>query len=284
MPIQITATEDATKIVLVGHGIGVDTRHEIGPGVFVCPPFLGIRGEELEARTASQLEYAAILSMGGQATLAIEVHEPEGGKKLAVRGWNAVWLFGLLSMACRLPCQSMFAFSDGTNAIYSLVARNVIIIPRGVMRKFSEAEAQWMRTHVASYDTLIAEPRFQTALRAYTNAHYLFDLDQQLMLIWAGIEGLLAVDGELSRRIALHAAMLSDGTRDERIARFHRVKKAYGFRSRVVHGSGFDNAKLAAEHHFASTLLIELLAKCVTLGRLPTFKELDEAAAAVSFS
>jgi hypothetical protein len=58
------------------------------------------------------------------------------------------------------------------------------------------------------------------AASAYGNAHYLFDFDTRIMLLWAGIGGLLSVDAELSRRLALYAALLHKGTPAEKIAHF----------------------------------------------------------------
>jgi len=63
-------------------------------------------------------------------------------------------------------------------------------------------------------------PRAFAAARAYGNAHYLFDFDTRIMLLWAGIEDLLSVDAELSRRLALYAALLHKGTPAEKIAHF----------------------------------------------------------------
>lgn len=92
------------------------------------------------------------------------------------------------------------------------------------------------------------------------------------------LEGLLGIDGELRRRIALHAGLMFEGTREEKIVHFHRVQKAYDFRSRVVHGSSVDNPRLVEEYGFATQLLLGLLAQCVVLGRVPSAKELDERA------
>ncbi len=36
-------------------------------------------------------------------------------------------------------------------------------------------------------------------MRCYSNVHYLFDNDARIMLLWAGVEGLLDIDSELRR-------------------------------------------------------------------------------------
>jgi hypothetical protein len=102
------------------------------------------------------------------------------------------------------------------------------------------------------------------------------------MLLWAGIEGLLDIDGELRRRIAMHAAILHDGNAKEKADYFTKVKKAYDVRSRVVHGSGTDAKTLRSAYLLASDILVSLLRKVVTLGRVPTVAELDHLAVGAS--
>jgi hypothetical protein len=204
----IYAGKGATRMMLIGHGINIISDHELSAGTYLCPVHFTIKAEELETRTDSALESAAILAMGGQATFAIRIEEPSGGEALAVRSWNALWLFGFLSLGCKTPCYPLFAFTNEDDARYSLVNRNLVVRPREQVQSLSEAQVIWLRTYYDNYDHLTKDERFSAALRAYNNAHYLFDLDQRMMLLWAGIEGLLGVDGELRRRIALHAAIL----------------------------------------------------------------------------
>jgi hypothetical protein len=129
---------------------------------------------------------------------------------------------------------------------------------------------------------LISEPAFSSALRCYGNAHYLFDLDTRIMLLWAGIEGLLSVDGELNRRLALYAALLYKGSTAEKIAYFNEVKKAYAIRSRAVHGGKATKENLRLGYDASSKILVSLLARCVELGRVPSSEELDALAVSQS--
>jgi hypothetical protein len=221
--------------------------------------------------------------MGGLSSFAIEV-ECTDAKDLVIKAWNSLWLFGLMSLACAVPCQPLFAFSDEPDARYSLVNRNLVVRPHGDEKALEEAHVDWMRQHHANYDHLIGDDRFSAAMRAYNNAHYLFDADQQLMLIWAGIEGLLGIDGELRRRLALYAAILLEGSKEEKVQRFNETKSAYDFRSKVVHGASPDRDRMQAQSKFAAKLLAELLIRCVVLGRVPSARELDEAALSASIS
>jgi hypothetical protein len=115
-------------------------------------------------------------------------------------------------------------------------------------------------------------------MRCFGNAHYLPDIDVRIMLLWAGIEGLLSVDAELSRRLAMYAALMIDATPDEKAEFFEEVKRAYSVRSQVVHGSKLKTDKLLRGYKSAARILIELLARCAELGRVPTPTELDRLA------
>lgn len=97
------------------------------------------------------------------------------------------------------------------------------------------------------------------------------------MLLWAGIEGLLQVEAEHNRRIALYSAILLEGDEDQKAARFELVKKSYSLRSRVVHGAKPTKEKLEAGFAEATDLLADLLSRCVELGRVPSRDELDRA-------
>jgi hypothetical protein len=115
-------------------------------------------------------------------------------------------------------------------------------------------------------------------MRYFGNAHYLFDLDSRIMLLWAGIEGLLDVGSELRNRIALHATIMFDGDAAEKAAYFKKLRDAYDTRSKVVHGRVKHQKELEASYHFATLVLSRLLSKCVELGRIPTASELDHLA------
>lgn len=267
----------ATRVYVLGYGIRVDTPVPLTKEYRLCPPMLTVPAEELAARTETPLEHAAILTMGSQASFAVEVGN-HTGKELAVRAWNSLWLFGLIELACRTPCVPLVAFTDEADTKYSLTNRNLTIRPLAAAVAITTSQLSWIEAHLGSYYELVSDRQFNASIRYLTNSFYLFDFEHRLMLLWAGIEGLLGIDGELRRRLALHAAILLDGTPDEKAAIFSKIKKAYDTRSKVVHGGALNPKQLVAEHKFAEELLSRLLAKCVELKRVPTAEELDAAA------
>ncbi len=273
--VRMVAVKDATQTIITGHGISFPDRVEIAPGIFIEPTTPTLDLERAAEGCESFRDYAAVLTMNELATFSLEIDELSGGKALAVKSWNALWQFSLLSLACASPCFSLYALSRGVDERYSVANRNLIIKPLAEIAVATSEQIKWAQIHQGSFNSLIAGPRFVSAMRYYNNAHYLFDHEARIMLLWAGIESLLDVDGELSRRLALYAALMLDGTAEEKFVCFAEVKRAYAVRSQVVHGSKLSGKKLNEGYHLASLVLARLLAKCVELGRVPNSMELD---------
>lgn len=223
------------------------------------------------------------MAMEPLANFSLHITEDESGHALAAKTWNALWIFHLLALACRRPVIPLYcAANHGTR--FTLANRNLVIHRLPSLAPASDADLDWATAHFDTFHALLGENRSQNAVRCYGNAHYLFDDDAKIMLLWAGIEGLLDVDSELRRRIALHAAILLDGTPAEKALYFERVKKGYDVRSRVVHGSSAKPEMLQQGSALAGEVLLTLLRKCVELGRVPSGAELDERAAGVSLA
>lgn len=266
-----------TQVQIVGHGLTLDHEFDLAPGVTVSP--VTPKHPASFGSTMGQLHSAVtILGMEPLASFSLRIEHPDGGKALATKAWNALWDFSLLALACRAPMMSLYSVAGGE---FTLANRNLVIHGLPEIPQASPIELQWAADHYERFSALLGNGRFQAAQRYYNNAHYLFDDDAKIMLLWAGIEGLLGIEAELSRRIALHAAILFDGDSAEKSAQLARIKKAYAIRSKVVHGAGADRAVLRDAYGFAGGVLAGLLRKMVELGRVPDASELDQLAANV---
>ena len=98
------------------------------------------------------------------------------------------------------------------------------------------------------------------------------------MLLWSGIEALFGVDAELSRRVALYAALMLDGEPDAKWAYYQEMKRAYDLRSRIVHGNSVQIDKIKEAYDFALLALSRLLMKCVEMGVVPAQRDFDKLA------
>lgn len=276
--VSIQIREDSQKVLIVGHGLSVSQRTDLAPGIAVTPEVPKINLDFAAEGSERFSDYAAAIQGSDIASFAIEIIEVAGGNELVMRAWNSLWTFYLLSLACRAPCFPLYAVTDGEKPAYTATNRNIFIRALPSIAILTTTEVEWARKHADAFDDMIAVPEFASAIRCYGNAHYLPDFDVRIMLLWSGIEGLLSVDGELNRRLALYAAIIYDGSASEKQAYFDQVKKAYGVRSRAVHGGRASPKQLKDGYELASRILMDLLRKCVEIGRVPKPTELDNLA------
>lgn len=276
--VGVAASVDSKSIVILGHGLTIEEEVKLSAGIFVSPtiPKLDLDATVSGCRHFS--DYAAAIQGSEMATFAVRIEHEDGGRILATKAWNALWLFHLLSIACHAPCFSLYSVCDGHKPMFSAANPSPFVRPLSKMHAVTFAEIEWARRYSASFDELIRVPEFSAATRCYGNAQLLPEHDVRIMLLWSGIEGLLSVDAELSRRLALYAAILFDGSPKEKLDYFDKVKKAYAVRSRAVHGGGLKKPKLEEGYQTAGSILIALIAKCVELGRVPSPSELDRLA------
>jgi hypothetical protein len=276
--VGVAANADSKSIVILGHGLAIAEEFELEPGIMLSPEIPKLELDATVAGCSQFTDYAAALHGSEIATFALRVESDEGGKSLSIRAWNALWHFHLLSVACRSPCLSLYSVCDGERPLFSAANPSPFVRPFVEVHPATISQLEWARRYLATFNGLIQVPEFSAAIRCYGNAHILPEHDVRIMLLWAGIEGLLSVDAELSRRLALYAALLFDGSPDEKAAYFDTVKKAYGVRSRAVHGGGLKKDKLQEGSQTAGQILIGLIARCVELGRVPSSSELDRLA------
>lgn len=277
--VGVRVGEGTTEIIILGHGLTLSESFELSPGILLDPIVPPIDLKAASSSSESLTDYLMAVAATKLANFCLRV-TGETGRELVTKAWNALWLFHLLSLACSTPCFSLCVVANGKSEKYTAANRNVVLTALPVVPRASTKQIAWAKANLEKFEVLVGNEAFSSAMRCYGNAHYLFDLDTRVMLLWAGIEGLLGVEAELSRRVALYAALLHPGTPEEKGVYFNDVRKAYAIRSSAVHGGRPNQTKLKAGYESASKILVGLLMRCVELGRVPASAELDALAVA----
>ena len=215
------------------------------------------------------------------ASFYVEIHEEAGGKELAAKTWNSLWLFPLLAVACQCPCASLYSWSGSQKPQFAVAtAHTAFRRPESPIQATSD-QLNWARTNLPNFEAIQKDGTFTTALMSYTNSHHLFGHKPRIMQLWSGIECLFMVSSEISRTLAMYSALLlEEGDANLRYKCFKEIKKDYSMRSKVVHGTIESDDVLKEAYSRASKLLARLLLRCVELSRVPTTEELDRAALA----
>jgi hypothetical protein len=275
--VKLSVGGDAKSVCLLGHGIKVTEKLEIEPGIFIEPKQLSVEPMQISDSVTNVVEYAGVLAALPLITFQIEVLRRSDVKDLAGRAWNALWLFYLISLACRAPCYPLVSITDDDEH-FGLINPNVVIRPLPTIHEMTKDEFKWAQINAKSFDFLAREERFQQAMIAYGNAQYFSDYASRIMLLWSGIEGLLGIEHEQSFRIPLYLSLLFGRTAEDKYRYFTEIRDAYGVRSRVVHGVNVKEQKRQAGFETANKILIDALARCVEIRRIPTPEDYNRAA------
>jgi hypothetical protein len=273
--VGVATNGGAHSLFIVGHGIKVNSSFELASGIFVEPTVPHFEMQDAADGSARFADYSAVVTGRDLADFSLRIDSEHPGQALAVKGWNALWDFHLLSLAAQSPVCSIFSVTPGTRPIFAAANRNVLMRRFAEVTTISAEPLAWARDNKTAFDALIKVPAFNAAMRCYGNSHYLFDADMRIMLLWSGIEGLLSVDSELTRRIALYSTLMIKGSHEDKVKWFADVKKAYGVRSKAVHGGAANEQILQDGYQQASRILVRLLARCVEIGRVPIPAEFD---------
>lgn len=279
---KIVSSENAKAVIIFGAGITVSRPYELTSNISITP-----QGGEIDLDVAAKAadgfaDYAGVVFGNPLTTFSLHITDEMGGKSLAIQAWNALWEFYLLSLAAKSPCMSLYsATEESVPSIGLTTATFVRMSPKDAVR-LDKRDAEWARDNHNQFHALCKTPEFSHALVCLGNANLVHDRHASLMLIWSGIEGLLSIDSEISRRLAQYAAQLYLGNPDEKYAFYKEVKAAYGVRSQIVHGTMKRPNDLSEERKMAMKILTTLLRRCVELGKVPSPDEFDRGAIASS--
>lgn len=184
--VGVAASEDSKSVVILGHGVTIAEEVELSAGIFVSPTVPKLNLDATVAGCPHFSDYAATIQGSKIATFAVRVEHDDGGKILATKAWNALWMFHLLSVACRAPCFSLYSVCDGHQPLFSAATPSPFVRPLPDIHIATLAEIEWARRYLPTFHELIDVPEFSAAMRCYGNAQLLPEHDVRIMLLWAG--------------------------------------------------------------------------------------------------
>ena len=144
--VGVKVSNDATLITIVGHGIDILENFEVSSGVFIVPDVCEYETQKIADGCEVFLEYAAILTGATIANFSLQISDESGGKDLAVKGWNSLWLFHLLSIACSTPVCSLYSVSGASSPKFGYANRNIMTRPFPKIVTATSNQLEWVRT------------------------------------------------------------------------------------------------------------------------------------------
>ncbi len=126
--------------------------------------------------------------------------------------------------------------------------------------KVETEDIKWIKDFYKNANTLAFEnEKFRYALEVINSWRYCVDIKSAITILWAAIESIVDVSIEISYRLSLSISSLLCERGDERVKKFKEIKKLYGLRSKVVHGSNLKGSEIEKTLVESFQLLAELI-------------------------
>lgn len=154
----------------------------------------------------------------------------------------------------------------------------IIQLPNLESSVIEESDIEWIKNHYEIANSLAAKnDNFRFALETINSWRYAKDIKSSIAIIWAAIESIVGVSSEIVFRLSLNISSLLEGRGEGRLNKFNQVKKLYGLRSKVVHGSDLKPNQIGVAIEESFVLLNDLVNYMIEKNKIITKTDFEEA-------
>jgi hypothetical protein len=216
-----------------------------------------------------------------------EISIPAGSRAGAhFDGWSTIWLITALlrlkvALSVRAPVVSDISFAAVATATrepeFFPLEMNAGVLSGGYsagMVALSDDHVAWVNAYWKAAEALMkTHPKFFRAFVSCDSFRLARDLNDQVVIIWGGLEQLFSKnEAELRFRAAGVIASYLEEAGPKRLAAFKRVRKAYDQRSKAAHGGSTDGPDAFNDSY---QLLRLSLMKMIESDRVPSVDALE---------
>jgi hypothetical protein len=115
----VRVAKNAQSVMLAGGGLRVSSRTFLSDGIELTPAPASLDFAVLAKGTDSFDEYSRIVLGASYSSFALEVTCDGGADVLAVKAWNSLWIFSLLSLATASVVFPIYSESRGSEQFAS---------------------------------------------------------------------------------------------------------------------------------------------------------------------
>jgi len=154
----------------------------------------------------------------------------------------------------------------------------IIQLPKLESSKINEPDIEWIKNHYEIANSLAAgNDNFRFALETINSWRYAKDVKSSIAIIWAAIESIVGVSSEIVFRLSLNISSLLENRGEVRINKFNQIKKLYGLRSKVVHGSELKPNQIGMAIEESFLLLSDLVNYMIEKNKIITKTDFERA-------
>ena len=155
---------------------------------------------------------------------------------------------------------------------------SIIQLPNLENFKINQSDIEWIKKYYETTNSLASKnSNFKFAIETINSWRYSKDLKSSITIIWAAIESIIGVSSEIVFRLSLNISSILEIRGEARLRRFNQIKKLYGLRSKVVHGSELKNIQIIAAIEESFILLCDLVIYMIENNKIITNKDFENA-------
>ena len=136
--------------------------------------------------------------------------------------------------------------------------------------RVKQEDCDWAEQNLKSFVDLLEVPNFRLAVDALTTHHFQADERMIVAILWAALDALFSINGELTFRLALCVSISLEPAGEARVRLFERTKELYRFRGKAVHGQVLKPSEIHAHIIEVRQILSGLLCRFVEAKHVKT--------------
>lgn len=262
---------------ILGTGLEVETEINILPNLSLVPLHSKLSIFDLAAAGAKGFREWSMLepisNQCGFEIISTSITEIGSGYDILNRGWL---LNTLLVLRKKLKINSLACSSYSWSNIAGITKReNNLESFQGNLLDFhtkfftlsdieeesiSRMDIEWLKKNFEIANALAAnDDNFRFGLETINSWRFAKDYKSSIAILWAAIESILGVSSEITFKLSLTISALLSERGEPRKNKFLQIKKLYGLRSKVVHGSNLKSSEIEKALKESFLLLSDLL-------------------------
>lgn len=144
--------------------------------------------------------------------------------------------------------------------------------------RISTADIKWVKKYFEIANSLAAQDdNFRFGIETINSWRFAKDYRSSIAILWAAIESIIGVSSEITFKLSLSVSSLLIDRGELRKIKFNQIKKLYGLRSKVVHGSDLKSTEIEKAISESYLLLCDLINYMIEKNKVITKQDLEKA-------
>jgi len=259
------------------NGLIVSEEIQLNKNKFLMPVLCKLPLNTISKSVKSDIDFAIFILCSGAINSQLKIIS-DNSEKLAISAWNSQW--DLILLSAIFKCEAMINIQC-THPVEAIEEDAILQVTNYYMHGFfnkpytiTKEDTIWLNNYFSNGQSLLSNDFFCNAIHSMATFRWHSMPRVQLAILWAGIEGLFRIHGEITFKISLFISNFLAGSDKEKAkVMFNETKSLYNARSKAVHGDKI-KGELSDLVEKSASLLNKIIIKCIMINGIPNEQDL----------